>query len=381
MCDRVNDCGDHTDEENCEYLMGPPTISPEVLDTPEDDQLSWLKTTVYTVIACTVGVVLFISVVVIAVFRIKMKRAAARRASRRAERRNHSNSHGNSNRGDRSHRNRGQEQEPFISAPSPTHFGNIIVNVNNGVQYVPNTELNVLLQAPPSYSEVLAENCLESPGRHSPPPAYTTIDRNPHRVSGVVETTVNDGTNVPEANRSDIQNIPENENLPTDVQSDTVVDNQSTESTVSQDVAHATSADIAESPLSDQATDSSETANASYSSAEDRHSDHGSEKLACRPKQLQVRNGRIVLDGNSSGSSSPETVNRNTQTNPADYNVGHQSARKSCQLQVHDGQILLANQVPGNTSASDAAVAIDAEAVSTPSQLEVVEGQILFKSS
>lgn len=382
VCDGVNDCRDYSDEENCDHLIdGPTNIPPGVYDTSDEDQLSWLKTTVYTVIACTVGVVLFISVVVIAVFRIKMKRAAARRASRRAERRNQRGSRGNSSHGDRSLRNRGHEQEPFISAPSPTHFGNIIVNVNNGVQFVPNSEFSALIQAPPSYSEVIEETCHESPGRHSPPPAYTTIDRNPHRLSSAVETVVNERTNVANGeHRSDIQNIPESDNSPSNIQSETVVNNQSAESTVSQELDETDNVNIAESPLSDQAS-SSETGNASLDTAEDRHADHKSGKHACRPKQLQVRHGEIVLDGSSSGSSSPETVNRNTQTNPADYINELQSARKSGHLQVHDGQILLTNQMSGNSPSADAAVAMETEAVSTPGQLEVVDGQILFKSS
>ena len=362
------------------------------MEAPEDDQLSWLKTTVYTVIACTVGVVLFISVVVIAVFRIKMKRAAARRAARRAERRNR-NSHGNSSHGSRANRSLGHEAEPFISGPSPTHFGNIIVNVNNGVQVVP----NVVLQAPPSYADVLAEN-LESPGRHSPPPIYTTIDRNPYRFSGAGDSAENEGT-APmsqEEGRSDCQNVTETENLSTNAQNETALNNQSTENTVIQDnqnTDNTASPNIAQMDCVDTAqqqhllaeatndTDLIETANTSISAKEDRHDGHKTDIIACRPKQLQVRHGEIVLDGCSSGSSSPETVNRNTQTNPADYNIGHQSSVKSAQIQVHDGQIVLASEAQESTSPGASCDPVETDSVSTPGQLEVVEGQIVFKSS
>ena len=302
---------------------------------------------------------------------------------RRAERRNRHASHGNSNRGDRAHRSIGNEQEPFISAPSPTRFGNLIVNVNNGVQYVPTTEFSVLLQAPPSYSEVLAESGLESPGRHSPPPAYTTIDRNPNRLSGAVNSDGDNRTQVShEENRSDSQNLSESENLAIGAQNDTVLRNQSTESTVNNDVADSDnlSANTTEVHLTDEAANDLEAANTSFSSVEDRHSNHKSEKMGCRPKQLQVRNGQIVLDGSSSGSSSPETVNRNTQTNPADYNSGHQTAVKAAQLQVQDGQIVLTNMVSGNESAADTGVTMETETPTTPGQLEVKEGQIVFKS-
>ena len=372
------------------------------MEAPEDDQLSWLKTTVYTVIACTVGVVLFISVVVIAVFRIKMKRAAARRAARRAERRSRS-SHGNSSHGSRANRSQGQEAEPFIPGHSPSHFGNIIVNVNNGVQYVP----NVVLQAPPSYAEVLAEN-VESPGRHSPPPIYTTIDRNPYRFSGAVDGAENDEATPlsQEEDRSDCQNVVETENVSANAQSETILDNQNSVSTVNEnnqntDIIDTESPNLAQLDCVDTMqqhnlsaedindTDLTEAANTSISAKEDIQEGDKTDKIACRPKQLQVRHGEIqvrhgeiVLDGSSSGSSSPETVNRNTQTNPADYKAGHQCSVKTAQIQVHDGQIVLASDAQAGASSPGAtSEPVETEAVTTPSQLEVIEGQIVFKSS
>ena len=362
-------------------------MSTETFGAAEDDQLAWLKTTVYTVIACTVGIVLFISIVVIAVFRIKMKRAAVRRAMRRAERRNRHTSHSGSSRGDRAQRSVGNEQEPFISAPSPSHFGNLIVNVNNGVQYVPTAEFSVLVQAPPSYSEVLAESGLEAPGRNSPPPAYTTIDRNPNRLSSAVTDEADNSIQVSqEENRSDVLNIPDSDNVMS-AQTNAVLDNQSTESTEGHNIIDTTTtietdclSTCTSGQLSDQATGSLEAANTSFSSADERHI-LKSEKAGCRPKQLRVRNGQIVLDGSSSGSSSPETVNRNTQTNPADYNSGQQAAVKPGQLQVHDGNIVLADVAVGSASSADTASSTQLESPSTPGQLEVKEGQIVFKYS
>ena len=353
-----------------------------------------------------------------------MKRAAARRAARRAERRSRS-SHGNGSRTNRSH---GQEAEPFIPGHSPTHLGNIIVNVNNGVQYVP----NVILQAPPSYAEVLAEN-MESPGRHSPPPIYTTIDRNPYRFSGA-----GDGADIDETaplsqaeDRSDCINVSETvtQNVSSNAHSEPVLENQSAVSTVNEDNQNTDSTesqniaqldcvdsciDTTQHDLSAEATNDNEvleTTNLSNSVKEDIHEGDKTDKMACRPKQLpvqtgcrpkqiQVRHGEIVLDGSSSGSSSPETVNRNTQTNPADYNVEHQNSTdyragqqnptdceavnhcsvKTAQIQVQDGQIVLASDEQEVASPSAASEPLETEGVSTPGQLEVIEGQIVFKS-
>lgn len=52
----------------------------------EDSQFGWMKITVSTVIASTVGVVILISFIVIMVFRIKMKRLRELRIARAFER-------------------------------------------------------------------------------------------------------------------------------------------------------------------------------------------------------------------------------------------------------------------------------------------------------
>lgn len=138
--------------------------------TSVDDQMRWLKTTVYSVIGCTVGVVLFIAILVIAIFRIKMKRAAARRQMFFIERRRREvfGSHPNCG--------RYPEMDPFLSSRRVlSSHSNIILNVNNGVQYVPGLGFTSLMEAPPPYSDSVTE---ASPARgDSPPPPYSTIDR------------------------------------------------------------------------------------------------------------------------------------------------------------------------------------------------------------
>lgn len=344
------------------------TTEPFSKDSSQEvDEMVWLKTTVYTVIACTVGIVLLISVIVITVFRIKMKRAAIRRALRQAERRrrhdNRSDGHNNS----RSQRNEPVEQEPFISAPSPTHFGNIIVNVNNGVQYMPSSEFRAGVQSPPTYSEVLAESgriC-----RHSPPPEYSTIDRNPNRSQS-------------QDSQLHMQLLNEarcTENSEREAPSESAGDIES-------ELQHSCSAEY--DPVSNSAADEISTPCSHYhvertnslgrSQTRSPRGHHARNVRSVvsprRPKQLKVRDGQIVLDDDSSNSSSPETVNRNTQTNPADI-----SQAKPAQLQVHGGQIILANQeaggsvCAGNNSESDGATA--------QGQLDVKDGHIVFKPS
>ena len=56
--------------------------------------------------------------------------------------------------------------------------GAIIVNVNNGIQYIPGNEFTSLMGAPPSYSEI---DQVGMRNRDSPPPMYSTIDRHPVR--------------------------------------------------------------------------------------------------------------------------------------------------------------------------------------------------------
>lgn len=335
----------------------------------------WLKTTVYTVIACTVGIVFLISVIVIAIFRIKMKRAAVRRALRQAERRRRHSNRCESQNNSRTQRSEPVENEPFISAPSPTHFGNIIVNVNNGVQYVPNVEFPVEVQSPPTYSEVMAES--RRVGRNSPPPEYSTIDRNPNRMSEVQDSESH--IQLVSESRSAETNVSQvasgvNENDCWDergrgVQHSESVNNYNLLSNTENSVVAPCSGSVSNS----QGTNSLGRRQSGSQSA--RHSRNvrsvGSPR---RPKQLKVCDGQIVLDDDSSNSSSPETVNRNTQTNLADITAANQNVAKPAQIQVQGGQIILANQdAESSTREADGAIA--------QGQLDVKDGHIVFKPS
>ncbi|XP_052801630.1 uncharacterized protein LOC128232230 isoform X2 [Mya arenaria] len=418
VCDPegFDDCGDMSDEQNCpgsKKSTPKTTVSVDADMTKDDDDESmmWLKTTVYTVIACTVGIVLLISIVVIAIFRIKMKRAAERRALRHAERRrrqthrceNHSNQSSS-----RARRNDAVEHEPFISAPSPTHYGNIIVNVNNGVQYVPSAEFNTILQAPPPYSEVITENRNDDAiGRHSPPPEYSTIDRNPNRTSQLCPETEespplqSNGSGIVN-NSSNINNCANNSNTESVTNSMSHNDMQLFEEREGETQFNRVR------PSQRSSTPPPRLSRLPTGSLNRMRNDRGrdgrqprnvrSVGSALRPKQLKVMDGQIVLDDNSSGSSSPETVNRNTQTNPADISNSNNSSQNGAkpapvaQIQVQSGQIVLAtgaSELAESSSHSPESSSQLPEEASTCSvenaqgqgELEVKDGQIVFKSS
>nr|KAG5693283.1 hypothetical protein BaRGS_011604 [Batillaria attramentaria] len=70
------------------------------------------------------------------------------------------------------------DQDPFLTFSTQSHYGNIIVNVNNGVQCVRATDI-FQRDMPPPYSEVANKS------EEHPPPPYSTIDRNnKSRVTG-----------------------------------------------------------------------------------------------------------------------------------------------------------------------------------------------------
>ena len=73
------------------------------------------------------------------------------------------------------------DQDPFLAFTTQSHYGNIIVNVNNGVQCVGGSSIATGFQRdkPPPYSEVVNR------GSDLPPPPYSTIDRaNQRRQNG-----------------------------------------------------------------------------------------------------------------------------------------------------------------------------------------------------
>lgn len=137
----------------------------------------WLRTTVYAVIGSTVGVVLFLSIMVIVVFRVRTRREVAQRALNALRRQRQQN--------EPSHNP--VERDIFL----PPAYGNIIVNINNGVQFVPATELTSLMEVPPPYTERPSLSHADSP-----PPPYATFDR----VQRTVDTTDSGEGNLQEEN-------------------------------------------------------------------------------------------------------------------------------------------------------------------------------------
>lgn len=316
-----------------------------------------------------------------------MKRSAVRRAFRQAERRRQ---HASRCEGQGSHHNHSRarrqefhEHEPFISAPSPTHFGNIIVNVNNGVQYVPNS----VIQSPPSYAEVLAEAGAPPAGRHSPPPEYSTIDRNPNRLSDIpvsqsysqnlsdshVLSSNSDGARAVAGRNEENVCVP---HCGTDMQllqgRDDSFRNQSSSN----------------SPtfISQSSGTVTETNSLGRRSCRGQNSRQARNVRTVgspwRPKQLKVLDGQIVLDESSSDSSSPDTINRNTQTNTTDIVPPNENAAKPAQIQVQDGQIILANECAGDGVCETQNLTEEDCAMSTQGQgqIEVKDGFIVFRS-
>ncbi|XP_076471181.1 uncharacterized protein LOC143301062 [Babylonia areolata] len=174
VCDSSDGCGDNSDEVyGC--LLNSVHTTPKSL-SEEDEHFNWLKTTVYTVIGCTVATVILISFIVIVVFRLKMKRLRARRLAHQMQRQRTRNLGGDGP----------SDQDPFLAFTTQSHYGNIIVNVNNGVQCVGGSDIATGFQRdkPPPYSEVVKKNS------DFPPPPYSTIDRaNQRRQNGGVDSS------------------------------------------------------------------------------------------------------------------------------------------------------------------------------------------------
>ncbi|XP_059164005.1 uncharacterized protein LOC131946962 [Physella acuta] len=187
LCDHIDNCGDLSDESAVCLQKSTSTVtSPPVT---EDSQFGWMKITVSTVIASTVGVVILISFIVIMVFRIKMKRLRELRIARAFERiYQHDGSREPTSPG---HGEEGpSDQHPFLPSTSQPHYGNIIVNVNNGVQYMPGYDYSLFMDSPPPYTEGNTDGTEPKP----PPPPYSTLDRrtshNPEAVGPTCNTHV-----------------------------------------------------------------------------------------------------------------------------------------------------------------------------------------------
>jgi len=235
-CNGIDDCGDLSDEKlicradpcegkfrcdnnrceatkqdcqlNIQKYAGGASTTPKPDNT--ENHFSWLKTTVYIVIASTLGVVILISSIVIVVYRIKMNRRRERRISQALTRLyQHGQMMPCGNDMDTSAppgpEDGPNDQHPFLAAQYPRYpgYGNIIVNVNNGVQYMPGYEYSVFMDAPPPYSEISSRN--NQKDENSPPP-YSTICREQTESAGQGSRDDEDGAHA--ISESSQRNVP-----------------------------------------------------------------------------------------------------------------------------------------------------------------------------
>ncbi|GFO29407.1 low-density lipoprotein receptor class a [Plakobranchus ocellatus] len=179
VCDHIDHCGDRSDEHRSCTVRMRPTTTP----SPDDDdgQYTWLQITVSTFIAATLGLVFLISFIVIMVFRVRVRKQREQRIARTLEhmyneerRMNRlENSLGGPGEPPASSPGQSSDQQQFLLGPSQPHYGNIIVNVNNGVQYIPGYDYAAMMDVPPPYSEVGSGGGGEA---NLPPPPYSTLE-------------------------------------------------------------------------------------------------------------------------------------------------------------------------------------------------------------
>ncbi|GFS24676.1 low-density lipoprotein receptor class A [Elysia marginata] len=179
VCDNMYQCGDHSDEEHCDDARIRSTSTAQPVS--DDNTYAWLQITVSSFIAVTLGLVFFISFIVIMVFRNRVRRMREQRIARALEQMYQEderlNRHGDHMGGSGVPPNSGQglagDQQQFLLGPPHPHYGNIIVNVNNGVQYIPGYDYAIVMDVPPPYSEV---GTAQSGETNPPPPAYSTLE-------------------------------------------------------------------------------------------------------------------------------------------------------------------------------------------------------------
>lgn len=345
--------------------------------------MAWLKTTLYVVIGCTVSVVFFISVIVVAVFRIRMKRNTVRRAynSSRLRRRNSGTDPVNY-----------QAEDPFLNMAPSANYGNIIVNVNNGIQYVPGAEFSeftAIMEAPPSYSDVEREIF---DVQNIPPPDYSTIDRNPLRVNNVNVTpsrnqrhSAASGQQASSNRQGSRDNRPRTQNAAVQTlthrsqggqrpsQPTSGLDSLPRQPTINVQGGQILLTNLDENPdsnsqglqVSDSETVTSQTPTDRPSSA-----------------LLQVENGQIMLSNqNINTASSDQSASTDTECNvPTGSDENHENNHRSVSnnIQVCEGQILLANESSPIVIAANSALN-DVNDSPSRRQIEVCEGQIVLK--
>ena len=319
-------------------------------DVDETYHFNWLKTTVYTVIGCTVAIVIFISFIVIVVFRIKMKHLRARRLARALERhRQHQDG--------AAHPSRAAEQDPFLSVGTNSHFGNIIVNVNNGVQFVPSQDFTQFVDNPPPYHEVVGAE-----RRDSPPPPYSTIDRS-QRPKSLSETAAETGN--PASSRRDVQDLPltETNNTTETVSSVTPV----TQASDSEARNHTTQSLPRVDSTSQGQPQSIESGAEQSTPAQCSHS-------LPRPGRLAVHDGKIVINPEHLDVAGTTSVSSNTLDTP-----------RQGQLEVKEGQIMLKLDGAGDEALTRQMRGIQSPLEGEGSQsagggtLDVQDGVIVFR--
>lgn len=357
-----------------------------------DDHMAWLKTTLYVVIGCTVSVVFFISVIVVAVFRIRMKRNTVRRAynSSRLRRRNSGTDPVNY-----------QAEDPFLNMAPSANYGNIIVNVNNGIQYVPGAEFSeftAIMEAPPSYSDVEREIF---DAQNIPPPDYSTIDRNPLLVcvnnvnvtpsrnqrhsaaSGQQASSNRRGSR--DRSAAAVDNRPRTQNAAVQTlthhsqggqrpsQPTSGLDSLPRQPTINVQGGQILLTNLAENPdLNSQVIQVSDSETVTSQTPTDRPSS----------ALLQVENGQIMLSNqNINTASSDQSASSDIECNvPTGSDENHENNHRSVSnnIQVCEGQIVLANEsspvvITANSAQNDVN--------DSPSrrQIEVCQGQIVLK--
>ncbi|XP_061178037.1 uncharacterized protein LOC133186756 [Saccostrea echinata] len=317
VCDslHINHCGDWSDEYCLitDYQFPKTEVINATTNQPSDEtQMSWLKTTVYAVIGCTVGTVLLISVIVIIVFRFRMK--SSLRSTERALRRYHMTVN---SRSQQDNNQNSIEMDPFLS--SSATYGNIIVNVNNGVQYIPRSDFSPI-GVPPSYSDVEREMNIN---RGSPPPTYSTIDRNPPREVINFNNYIIHDSSIASACATCLPSLSRDSSI------------------LSESELCVQQARPVNNLCSDQQTRvTSNTCSVSVQTTNDdpEAGDGQRTALSCRCQSLSVQNGEIVLrDSNASMENQESSQSQTPHTDCS-------SCVRVCQLGVQDGAIVLTSQ-------------------------------------